>query len=236
MPTATVLSTFVLTVVQLGTALKFPKMIGMTTGMANPFLGDRFHIDLPNIPQYNFSKSEKQSTKEMKPTKNRHYCAGCQHHKMLFKTKEEAVRFINYNADTVEQETGRRPVRAYYCHICGGWHVTSSRYSQNRKSIIRRFGEEKGAEISAKVTEICEKCRNVEEGLLRKIRELRHLLKFNQIDADRCYDKIQKLMEDFEVVIACQFGEQTSIEKLFDRFMGLCSVYHQKTQTNLQIA
>jgi len=155
---------------------------------------------------------------------------------MLFATKEEAARFIRYNADDVESETGKRPVRAYYCRDCGGWHVTSRRYSQNRKSIIRRFGEEKGLEISKKIDEISKKCRNVEDGLLRKIRELRHLLKFDLIDADRCHDKIQNLIEDFEVVISCQFGEQTSIEKLFDKFKGLCSIYLQKTQTNLQTA
>lgn len=172
----------------------------------------------------------------MKPTKNRHYCTGCQHHKMLFATKEEAKRFIYYNADIIEHETGKKPVRAYYCYDCAGWHVTSSRYSQNRESIIRRFGEERGMEISAKVTEICEKCRNVEDGLLRKIRELRHLLKFDQIDAARCYHKIQVLIEDFEVVISCQFGEQSSIEKLLDKFKGLCSIYLQKIQTNLQTA
>lgn len=172
----------------------------------------------------------------MKPTKNRYYCTGCQHRKMLFKTKEEAIRFISFNADSVEKETGKRPVRAYYCHYCGGWHVTSRRYSQNRKSIILRFGEEKGEKISAKVNAICEKCRNVEEGLLRRIRELRHLLKFEHIDTERCYNKIQSLMEDFEVVISCQFGEQTNIETLFDKFKGLCSIYLQKTQTKFQIA
>lgn len=172
----------------------------------------------------------------MKPTKNRHYCLGCQHHKILFKTKNEAIRFIQYNADCIENETGRRPVRAYYCYDCGGWHMTSRRYSQNRKSIFRRFGEEKGAAISAKIMEICKKCRNVEEGLLCKIRELRHLLKFEHIDADRCYDRIQQLMEDFEFVISYQFGEQKCIEKLLDKFKGLCTIYLQKTQTNLQIA
>lgn len=172
----------------------------------------------------------------MKPTKNRHYCSGCQHYKMLFGSKEEAIRFIKYNADAVEDKSGKRPVRAYYCRECGGWHVTSSRYSQNRKSILRRFGEEKGGEISAKIMEICKKCRNVEEGLLCKIRELRHLLKFEHIDADRCHDKIQQLMEDFEFVISFQFGERTSIEKLLDKFKGLCSIYLQKTQSNLQIA
>ncbi len=172
----------------------------------------------------------------MKPTKNRHYCNGCQHHKMLFETKEEAVRFINFNADTIEEETGKRPVRAYYCYACGGWHVTSRPHSQSRKSIIKRFGEEVGTEIYAKIIEITGKCRNIEEGLLRKIKELRHLLKFDQIDAERCYDKIQTLMEDFEMVIRWRFGEQTSIENLFEKFKNLCSIYLQKTKINLQPA
>ena len=172
----------------------------------------------------------------MKPTKNRYYCLGCHHHKMLFKTKDEAIRFIQYNADCIENETGRKPVRAYYCYDCSGWHVTSSRFSQNRKAIIRRFGEERGSEIFSKVTKICGKCKNVEEGLLHQIRELRHLLKFSQIDVERCYGKIQSLIDDFEVVIRCQFGEQTSVEKLLDKFKELCAIYHRKAQASPQIA
>lgn len=166
----------------------------------------------------------------MKPTKNRYYCLGCQHHKMLFKTKDEAIRFIQYNADSIENETGIRPVRAYYCNDCCGWHVTSSRFSQNRKSIIRRFGEERGLDIFARITKICGKRRKVEDGLLQQIRELRHLLKFNQMDIERCYSKIQSLIDDFELVISCQFGEQTSVEKLLDKFKELCAIYLRKVQ------
>ncbi len=172
----------------------------------------------------------------MKPTKNRYYCVGCHHHKMLFKTKDEAIRFIQYNADCIENETGKRPVRAYYCYDCGGWHVTSSRFSQNRMSILQRFGEERGLEIFSKIMTIRGKCRNIEEGLLHHIKELRHLLKFNQIDVERCYNKIQRLIDDFEVVMSYQFGEQANVERLFEKFNDLCDIYLRKSQVCPQIA
>lgn len=155
---------------------------------------------------------------------------------MLFETKDEAIRFIHYNADTVEQETGKRPVRAYYCYDCGGWHVTSSRYSQNRKSILRRFGMEDGAVIFAKVVELSGKCRNVEDALLRKIRELRHLLKFEHIDVARCQKKIQCLMDDFDLVMRYQFGEKNGVQNLFNKFKGLCTLFLQKTGAQLHPA
>ena len=46
----------------------------------------------------------------MKPTKNKFHCPACQHTKMLFATKEEAIRFLKYNADDIEHETGKRPL------------------------------------------------------------------------------------------------------------------------------
>ena len=57
----------------------------------------------------------------MKP-KHRVYCAYAGRHKMLFETKEKAVRFIRLNAS--EFEDGFRPNRTYWCGACGGWHVT----------------------------------------------------------------------------------------------------------------
>ena len=53
----------------------------------------------------------------MKPTKNHYYCPGCQHQKMLFASKKEAILFLKYNADAIEGETGKKPIRAYYCHL-----------------------------------------------------------------------------------------------------------------------
>ena len=60
----------------------------------------------------------------MKPSK-RIYCRECGRSKLLFETEQKALRFIKFNADEIEAETGRKPERAYYCVCCGGWHTTS---------------------------------------------------------------------------------------------------------------
>jgi len=62
----------------------------------------------------------------MKPKKNRIYCNACGGVRILFPTKKKADNFIRFNADEIMDETGKAPVRSYYCKLCGGWHVTSS--------------------------------------------------------------------------------------------------------------
>lgn len=62
----------------------------------------------------------------MKPKKNRIYCNACGGVRMLFPTEKKADNFIRFNADEIMDETGKAPVRSYYCSLCGGWHVTSS--------------------------------------------------------------------------------------------------------------
>lgn len=44
---------------------------------------------------------------------------------MLFGTKKEAELFMKYNGDEIQEKHGYRPLRAYFCQGCGGWHVTS---------------------------------------------------------------------------------------------------------------
>ena len=60
----------------------------------------------------------------MKPSK-RIYCRECGRSKLLFETEQKALRFIKFNADEIEAETGRKPERAHYWECCGGWHTTS---------------------------------------------------------------------------------------------------------------
>lgn len=61
----------------------------------------------------------------MKPIKNRVFCKVCNRSKMLFNSKKEALRFIEFNASEIKEQNGFAPTRAYYCVLCGGWHVTS---------------------------------------------------------------------------------------------------------------
>ncbi|MCM1489777.1 MAG: hypothetical protein NC095_02980 [Muribaculum sp.] len=68
----------------------------------------------------------------MKPSKNSYYCVDCKRSKMLFPSKAKAERFMEYNSDEIYEETGHRPVRAYFCIACGGMaHYLSGRQYTN---------------------------------------------------------------------------------------------------------
>lgn len=69
----------------------------------------------------------------MKPTKNRFFCNDCGKIKIRFETEDKANRFIKFNADEIESETGVRPERSYYCISCDSWHITSKK-NRNVKS------------------------------------------------------------------------------------------------------
>lgn len=58
-------------------------------------------------------------------TRHRIFCNGAYRMKLFFETEKKANNFLKYNADTIEQENGVKPVRTYYCMYCGGYHVTS---------------------------------------------------------------------------------------------------------------
>ena len=62
----------------------------------------------------------------MKPTRNQIFCVACGRPKMLFETKSKADNFIKFNSSEMMEESGKAPIRSYYCEICGGYHVTSN--------------------------------------------------------------------------------------------------------------
>ena len=61
--------------------------------------------------------------KTCRPTRNRYFCNAIGRTKMLFKTEEEANRFIAYKSDSFPKQD-RAPRRAYKCCCCDGWHLT----------------------------------------------------------------------------------------------------------------
>lgn len=70
----------------------------------------------------------------MKPTKNRVFCYDCGRNKMLFETEKKANNFLKFNAEEIEEESGKRPVRSYFCQSCCGWHITSQEAIPNKIS------------------------------------------------------------------------------------------------------
>ena len=70
----------------------------------------------------------------MKPIKNRFFCKDCGRIKMLFETEGKAENFIKFNSENIEEETGFKPERSYFCIACNGWHLTHKKEIPNIKS------------------------------------------------------------------------------------------------------
>lgn len=70
----------------------------------------------------------------MKPTRNKIHCPECGRAKMLFESEEKAINFMRFNNEQIKEETGKAPVRAYYCNACGGYHLTSNVIEKKTKS------------------------------------------------------------------------------------------------------
>lgn len=83
----------------------------------------------------------------MKP-KNRVFCVRAARPKLLFDSKKKADNFMRYNGDEIADETGKKPVRSYYCTACGGWHVTSREKTLHRQMQEREseYAETTGAD------------------------------------------------------------------------------------------
>ena len=74
----------------------------------------------------------------MKPIHNQVFCVGCRKHKMLFESQSKANNFIRYNSEKILEESGKAPIRSYYCEFCGGYHVTSNPSSEAGERLDQR--------------------------------------------------------------------------------------------------
>lgn len=61
--------------------------------------------------------------------KHQVFCLDCEDKKILFSSEAKANNFMKYNNPYMEEHTGKKPVRSYYCECCGGWHLTSKSYT-----------------------------------------------------------------------------------------------------------
>jgi hypothetical protein len=57
------------------------------------------------------------------------FCPDIDRTKLQFKSEGSANLFIKFNGFKIGQESGKYPVRAYYCDKCFCWHVTSMAYA-----------------------------------------------------------------------------------------------------------
>jgi hypothetical protein len=147
-------------------------------------------------------------TKEtiMKPTKNRVYCKDCGKSKMLFETEKKAETFMKFNSGEIEEESGYKPERCYFCTYCGGWHVTSRKEYLAIKSRTEKVldlyeqGKQKTALAQAELTLIQTEKREELKESLEEIEKYISILEFSERNAICYMETLNKAFRELEKV------------------------------------
>lgn len=166
----------------------------------------------------------------MKPTKNSYFCIDCNRTKMVFPSKEKAERFMKFNADEIFEETGKRPIRAYYCIPCAAWHITSQESNPEKQSATECYFNEK-------------------EGLMELIKSLGFELKSDAsvlgnvaIYVENFYNDVRRpalnlyqwkvyidnLMQIFEYISHTIYKNDKKTQKAFSKFVKGCELYLER--------
>ena len=142
---------------------------------------------------------------------------------MHFHSFKSAERFIYFNAEAATDEFGKRPCRVYHCNVCGSFHVTSQIVGRHRSSFLDVFGEELGSDLYEYFTSLTYGKRQVEPILKKNLKELKRLMRFIDIELDRCEIIIEETINLFEFSFQYGIGDKINLHNLFERFSLLCN-------------
>lgn len=71
------------------------------------------------------------------------FCPAAGRAKLQFETLKKAVNYIRWNSREIYQESGKAPVRVYWCPKCACFHVTSRPYNrtpeEHKKDSVQRL-------------------------------------------------------------------------------------------------
>ncbi len=165
----------------------------------------------------------------MKPTKNQYFCVDCNRPKMLFATKKKALRCIELNGDEIYENSGRRPVRAYYCMACGGWHITSNPEKRFINSRVESYfrSRAKIEKVMRRLLIDTESCKTITQIIKAKVHDFRMAVARKTINVTRCDDLFRKLSILFKE-IATVASMTPEIHKCFNSFCKLGEQYQNK--------
>lgn len=126
---------------------------------------------------------------------------------MLFESESKASNFIKFNKDEIVKETGKAPVRSYYCQFCGGWHITSNPNEEIGARLNERDTQKinEVTELKNKVKEISQKTRIERDKLIAEYNTAKENLliymnlgKFDE--AQECYTKATELLRNDRIL------------------------------------
>lgn len=143
----------------------------------------------------------------MRPTKSIKYCYDCGFRKIHFASEEKAKNFVRFNAEEIRKEKGYAPLRAYYCIVCGCWHLTSKPefpYKSRTQKVLEAFKARKknkcvytARKWGLTVIDDKELNRIAESNLRRMVRHKRpHRQKENKPDVEARRKEMLKLADE----------------------------------------
>lgn len=99
------------------------------------------------------------------------WCPGASRSKLQFESLRKAESYIRWNSGEIRRESGKAPVRAYYCQECCCYHVTSASVPNTnlgkREGILRYLNEA----LSEKSPEAAARLFKKAESLLSEVKE-----------------------------------------------------------------
>ena len=172
----------------------------------------------------------------MKPSKNHYFCYDCMKPKMLFPSEKKAMRCIEMNADEIFEETGKRPIRCYYCMACGGWHITSKKANPRSKSKVELYFMHKDNILKSfgKINQSCNSTKTLAEVIKTKVNQLKKEINRKRINDSACKSLIINLIDAFTEISNARMMTG-DIDTCYISFKTLYNKYFSKVNRGLII-
>lgn len=169
----------------------------------------------------------------MKPTKNKHFCSGCGRYKMLFESEAKANNFIKFNGNEILEETGKAPVRSYYCEFCGGYHVTSKESPEEGELLDNR-----DRRIMSKVDLISKSKQNYKQYFPEISKKTGHartlIIEGNFDEAQSLLEESAILVEDLKKIAPSQMGKLIAIQQRINAFNNTIKHWEEWSKKSIE--
>lgn len=172
----------------------------------------------------------------MKPTKNNFFCLDCLRPKMLFHSEKAALRCIEFNGEEMQARTGKRPIRAYFCIACGGWHITSKEYVSGQMSRIEWYFyqlhqtciiHKRQEELLSRIYGQKNRAKSLPNVIKAIVHEFRLSVQRKHINSYKCEEIYRRLLSIFRDLISFKIITPR-IEECFSQFSDVAELYHSK--------
>ena len=160
----------------------------------------------------------------MRPSKNRFFCPHCKNFKLGFETEKEAYRFIAFQSESILEENGYCPIRAYKCPVCRCWHLTSE--SLGDEDFSEFIIDKEVMDTSQKLLGLVNRnTRTIALNLAHKVNGLSQILRSKVVDWDIATSLIEEVRTILDKVQNTPYRYVYHVREQSKIFFQLCRLY-----------